>query len=222
LEVCEVMRQSDEEFLEERKLMVERQLRGRGIYEARLLAAFESIPRHLFVPEDLRLLAYEDCPHPIGYGQTISQPYIAAYMTRSLGLTGTEHMLEVGTGSGYQAAILSRLVADVHTIELIPALADRAAHILAELGLTNVFVHIGDGSRGWIKEAPYDAIMVTAAAPRAPKSLLNQLAGQGRMILPVGPSGYQDLQLWTRQGDSFSQETLLPVAFVPLRGKEGV
>jgi protein-L-isoaspartate(D-aspartate) O-methyltransferase len=143
-------------------------------------------------------------------------------MTQSLGLTGTEHVLEVGTGSGYQAAILSCLVREVHTIELIPSLADRASHTLADLGVTNVFIHIGDGSQGWAESAPYDAIIVTAAAPRVPKSLLDQLADDGRMILPVGPSGYQELELWRRAGDSLSHETLLPVAFVPLRGKEGV
>ena len=211
-----------QKFLDERKHMVERQLRARGINDARVLAAFEAIPRHHFMPEEARELAYEDYPHPIGFGQTISQPYIVAYMTQSLGLTGTEQVLEVGTGSGYQAAILSRLVHEVHTIELIPALADRAAHTLAGLGVTNVFIHIGDGSLGWSESAPYDAIMVTAAAPRVPKSLLNQLADHGRMILPVGERGFQVLELWTREGESFSQETLLPVAFVPLRGKEGM
>jgi protein-L-isoaspartate(D-aspartate) O-methyltransferase len=211
-----------QEFLDERKRMVERQLRARGINDPRVLAAFESIPRHLFVPEESRLSAYEDCPHPIGFGQTISQPYIVAYMTQSLGLTGTERVLEVGTGSGYQAAILSCLLNEIHTIELIPSLADGASHILAILGVKNVFIHIGDGSQGWAESAPYDAIIVTAAAPHVPKSLLDQLADQGRMILPVGPSGYQELELWRREGDSFSQETLLPVAFVPLRGKEGV
>jgi len=211
-----------QEFLEERKRMVERQLRGRGIIDVRVLAAFESIPRHLFVPEESQPWAYEDRPHPIGFGQTISQPYIVAYMTQSLGLTGTEHVLEVGTGSGYQAAILSCLAQEVHTIELIPSLADRASHTFADLGVKNIFIHIGDGSQGWMEFAPYDAIIVTAAAPRVPKSLLNQLADHGRMILPVGESGFQELELWRREGESFSQETLLPVAFVPLRGKEGV
>jgi protein-L-isoaspartate(D-aspartate) O-methyltransferase len=211
-----------QDFFEERKRMVERQLRARGINDARVLVAFETVPRHLFMPEEIRDSAYEDYPHPIGHGQTISQPYIVAYMTQSLELTGTEHVLEVGTGSGYQAAILSRLVREVHTIELIPVLAKSAAHILADLGMTNVFIHIGDGSLGWSESAPYDAIMVTAAAPRVPQSLLNQLADHGRMILPVGERGFQVLELWTREGESFSQETLLPVAFVPLRGKEGV
>jgi len=210
-----------QEFFNKRKWMVEQQLRARGIHDVRVLAAFESIPRHLFVPEESRKRAYEDSPHRIGFEQTISQPFIVAYMTQLLELTGTEHVLEVGTGSGYQTAILSRLAQVVHTIELIPALAERAAHALADLGVTNVFIHVGDGSQGWIESAPYDAIIVAAATPRVPKSLLHQLADHGRMILPVGASRFQKLELWQRERDSFSHETLLPVAFVPLRGKEG-
>ncbi len=131
-------------------------------------------------------------------------------------------MLEVGTGSGYQAAILSALTAEVHTIELIPALADRAKAVFEHLGIRNIFLHVGDGSLGWDEAAPYDAILVTAAGPRVPKSLLNQLADRGRMVLPVGERGDQVLELWRRDGETFPHETLLPVAFVPLRGKEGV
>jgi protein-L-isoaspartate(D-aspartate) O-methyltransferase len=211
-----------QDYLEERKRMVARQLRGNGISDRRVLEAFESIPRHLFVPEEYRSAAYEDRPLPIGFEQAISQPYIVAYMIQSLELTGTERVLEVGTGSGYLAAILSSLVPEVHTIELIPALAERAAKTLTALGITNIFIHIGDGSQGWIESAPYDEIMVSAAAPRVPKSLLDQLAEHGRMILPVGQGGYQELELWTRDGDSFSHDTLVPVAFVPLRGREGI
>ncbi|HEY5731165.1 MAG TPA: protein-L-isoaspartate(D-aspartate) O-methyltransferase [Anaerolineales bacterium] len=209
-------------YLEERKYMVARQLRGYGISNQRVLEAFELIPRHLFVPDEYRSSAYDDRPLPIGFQQTISQPYIVAYMAQLLGLTGIERVLEVGAGSGYQAAILSALALEVHTIELIPALAERAATTLDELGFTNVFVHIGDGSKGWIETAPYDAIIVSAAAPHVPKCLLDQLADHGRMILPVGQSGNQELELWTRRGESFSHESLLPVAFVPLRGEEGV
>ncbi len=211
-----------QDFLEERKHMVARELRARKITDERVLAAFESIPRHLFVPEKSRLLAYEDCPHPIGFGQTISQPFIVAYMIQALELINTERVLEVGTGSGYQAAILSCLAQEVHTVELIPALADRAAQTLADLGIKNVFVHIGDGSVGWPESALYDAIIIAAAASRVPKSLLSQLSDHGRMILPIGGSGFQVLQLWRRAKESFSHEMLLPVAFVPLRGKEGV
>ena len=212
----------DQDFLAERKLMVSRQLMRGGISDRRVLEAFASIPRHLFVPMEYRKFAYEDRPLLIGFKQTISQPYIVAYMTQSLALTGVERVLEVGTGSGYQAAILSRLVAEVHTVELIPALAERARETLDGLGITNVQVHIGDGSLGWDASAPYDAILVTAAGPRVPKSLLNQLADGGRMILPVGEPGFQNLELWHREGDSFTNEILLSVAFVPLRGREGV
>jgi len=211
-----------QDFLDQRKQMVARQLHARGINDPRILEAFESIPRHRFVPEDAQVWAYDDYAHRIGFEQTISQPYIVAYMTQLLELTGTERVLEVGTGSGYQAAILSRLAREVHTIELIPALAERAAHVLTDLEITNVFIHIGDGSLGWSESAPYDAIIVTAAAPHVPKSLLNQLTDHGRMILPVGESGFQELELWQRAGESFSYKTLLAVAFVPLRGKEGV
>lgn len=207
---------------EARKQMVARQLRGRGIVDVRVLEAFEAVPRHLFVPEEAREFAYDDRPLLIGYQQTISQPFIVAYMTQALELTGTERVLEVGTGSGYQSAILARLAREVHTVELIPPLAKRAAHALSQIGATNVHLHMGDGSLGWAAAAPYDAIIVTAAAPRVPKSLLNQLTDHGRMILPVGESGFQELELWQRTGDSFSHEPLLPVAFVPLRGKEGV
>ncbi len=209
-------------FFDERKTMVARQLRARGISDNRILAAFEAVPRHLFVPEELRHLAYADCPHHIGFGQTISQPFIVAYMLQLLALMGTERVLEVGTGSGYQAAILARLVQEVHTVELIPELAKRAAHTLTQLNITNVLIHIGDGSLGWSDCAPYDAIVVSAAAPSVPKSLLAQLADRGRMILPVGERGEQDLQLWQRNNDQFTHETLLAVAFVPLHGREGV
>lgn len=212
----------EQDFAAERKLMVARQLRGHGISDRRVLEAFESVPRHLFVPEEYRHAAYEDGPLPIGFNQTISQPFIVAYMTQLLDLTGSERVLEVGTGSGYQAAVLSALTAEVHTIELIPALADRAKTVFEQLGLRNIFPHLGDGSLGWADSAPYDAILVTAAGPRVPKSLLNQLAEGGRMVLPVGERGDQVLELWRREGEQFTHETLLPVAFVPLRGKEGV
>ena len=193
-----------QEFFDERKRMLERQLRAYGINDRRVLAAFESIPRHLFVPEEARMGAYDDRPHPIGFGQTISQPFIVAYMTQLLELTGTERVLEVGTGSGYQAAILSRLAREVHTLELIPDLAERAVQTLTDLEITNVFIHIADGSQGWIESAPYDAIIVAAAAPRVPESLLEQLADHGRMILPVGEGRAQTLELWRRAGASFS------------------
>jgi len=212
----------EQDFLAERKLMVSRQLMRGGISDRRVLEAFASIPRHLFVPAEYRNAAYEDHPLPIDFKQTISQPFIVAYMAQSLELTGSERVLEVGTGSGYAAAILSALVPEVHTIEFIPALAERAARTLTELGIENVFIHVGDGSQGWNEAAPYDAIMVSAAAPRIPKPLLDQLADNGRMILPIGEMGYQELELWRRNGESFSHETLVAVAFVPLRGRDGI
>jgi protein-L-isoaspartate(D-aspartate) O-methyltransferase len=212
----------EQDFLVERKRMAAHQLRARGIRDRRVLEAFESTPRHLFVPLEYRESAYADAPLPIGFKQTISQPFIVAYMTQSLGLTGSERVLEVGTGSGYQAAILSSLVREVHSVEMIPDLADRATKTLADLGITNVFIHLGDGSQGWIECAPYDGILVTSAAPHVPKPLLDQLAQHGRMILPVGETGVQELEFWRREDDSFPHETLLPVAFVPLHGKDGV
>lgn len=210
------------EFREERKQMVAYQLYARGIKDLRVLDSFAEVPRHIFVPEDALEWAYDDRPLLIGYDQTISQPYIVAYMVQALHLTGAERVLEVGTGSGYQAAILSRLAQEVYTIELIEPLAESAARALAVVGATNVFIHIGDGSRGWPEAAPYDAIIVSAAAQHVPKSLLDQLSSHGRMILPVSTGKYQNLELWTREDDSFSHETLIPVAFVPLRGGKGI
>ena len=212
----------EHDFLVERMRMVAVQIRGRGITDEQVLAAFESVPRHLFVPTDSRDWAYDDGPLPIGFGQTISQPYIVAYMTEALSLSPSDHVLEIGTGSGYQAAILSGLVHDVHSVEMVPALAERAELVLAGLNMKNVSVHVGDGSVGLPDFAPYDAIIVTAAAPHVPKGLLAQLSGAGRMILPIGSSAIQNLELWRRSGDSFSREPLLSVAFVPLRGADGV
>lgn len=210
-----------QDFAEARKRMVAGQLRPRGINDRRVLEAFESVPRHLFVPEDEREWSYDDYPLPIGFQQTISQPYIVGYMLQMLALTGTERVLEVGTGSGYQTALLSRLAAEVHTIELIPALAERASIVLAGTEATNILLHIGDGSQGWSESAPFDAIVVSAATPHVPQPLLDQLAGGGRMILPVGGRGFQELELWRHEGESFTHESLLAVAFVPLRGMDG-
>lgn len=199
--------------------MVEEQILGRGLRDPRLLAAFESVPRHLFVPEEDRALAYADGPLPIGFDQTISQPYIVALMTSLLHLEGNEQVLEVGTGSGYQAAILSYMAGEVHTVEYLPQLAERAKRLLSEY--PNVFCHIGDGSLGWQESAPYDGIVVTAAAPEAPQTLLDQLNNGGRLVIPVGRRGYQKLELWMRSGSQFDREALIEVAFVPLRGEYG-
>jgi protein-L-isoaspartate(D-aspartate) O-methyltransferase len=200
---------------------VRTQLAERGIRDARVLDAMHAVPRHEFVPEGLRQDAYEDHPLPIGEGQTISQPYIVALMTSLAALQGDENVLEIGTGSGYQAAVLACLARTVHTIERHPALSMWAASTLADLGYKNVSVHQGDGSSGWPEAAPYQAILVTAAAPRPPQPLLDQLAEDGRLIIPVGERRTQDLQVWRREGGHFSWEAIIPVAFVPMRGELG-
>lgn len=201
--------------------MVDEQIINRGIIDERLIRAMQIVPRHLFVPESHQHLAYSDGPLPIGFGQTISQPYIVALMISELRLTGNEHVLEIGTGCGYQTAILSHLVEDVITIEIVPELAQRAVNSLDQLGLNNVSVLSRDGSTGWEFAAPYDAILISAAAPEVPIPLLHQLADGGRMILPVGIQGYQYLELWTYANSEYQKATGIPVAFVPLRGKYG-
>ncbi len=208
-------------FTAERQRMVDEQLIPRHIRDPRLLDAMRTVPRHLFVPPKVRHLAYADGPLPIGQSQTISQPYIVAYMTELLDLQGDEKVLEIGTGSGYQAAILAELAREVYTIEQHPPLARRAARTLELLGYRNVHVLTGDGSRGLPEHAPYDAIIVTAAAPHIPQTLLDQLADGGRLVAPVGGEQGQILQRWQREGQSFLAENLAPVAFVPLRGQFG-
>ncbi len=198
--------------------MVERQLANRDIRDPQVLDAMRSVPRHRFVPVDRRLSAYEDRALPIGYRQTISQPYIVAYMTQALQIAPDARVLEVGTGSGYQAAVLSEVAAKVYTIEIVPELANRARETLAELGYTNVEVRLGDGYEGWRNEAPFDAIMVTAAPDHVPEPLIEQLAPGGRMIIPVGENR-QSLTLITRTPAGVSRENLLPVLFVPMTGR---
>lgn len=210
-----------DKYERQRLQMVNKQILRRGLKNPRLLTAFESVPRHLFVPEDYRYAAYDDGPLPIGYSQTISQPYIVALMTDLLGLEGGECVLEIGTGSGYQAAILAMMTAEVHTVEYVPELAVKADKLIKELGLDNVHVHIGDGSLGWPETAPYSGILVAAAAPNAPRALLQQLEDGGRLVLPVGGRGMQNLEVWEKQGDEFHSKTEAAVAFVPLRGEQG-
>ncbi|HEY9078157.1 MAG TPA: protein-L-isoaspartate(D-aspartate) O-methyltransferase [Anaerolineaceae bacterium] len=206
---------------QEREQMVREQIERRGIRDPRLLAALRRIPRHLFVPPAERSMAYSDGPLPIGHGQTISQPYIVALMTELAELTGSENVLEVGTGSGYQAALLACLARSVHTIELHAELAEQARQIFTDLELENIYAHTGDGSLGWQAAAPYDAILVTAAAPQPPQPLFEQLAEGGRLVIPVGARGYQELQVWRRQGGELACRDVLGVAFVPLRGRHG-
>ncbi|MEW5869233.1 MAG: protein-L-isoaspartate(D-aspartate) O-methyltransferase [Chloroflexota bacterium] len=213
--------QDEETYQAERRLMVETQIAARGVRNRRVLEAMRSVPRHAFVQPEYHHLAYTDGPLPIGSGQTISQPYIVALMSELLELRGMETVLEVGTGSGYQAAILAHLARQVYTIERHASLARFAARILADLELDNVHVHVGDGSLGLPEQAPFDAIIVTAAAPRLPQPLLEQLQDNGRLVIPVGSRGGQYLERWRRRGQEYSQESLLPVAFVPLVGEQG-
>lgn len=205
----------------ERDRMVESQLVSRGIHDPRVLEAMRHVPRHEFVAPEYHSAAYDDCPLPIGDSQTISQPYIVALMSELLELKGDEIVLEVGTGSGYQAAILGELARQVHTIERHARLSQSAGSILTRLGYQNIQVHVGDGSQGLLEYAPYDAIIVTAAAPETPQPLLDQLKDGGRLVIPVGRRFEQSLQRWRRQGDRLKHENLLPVAFVPLIGEEG-
>jgi protein-L-isoaspartate(D-aspartate) O-methyltransferase len=202
--------------------MVKLQIESRDIVDPRVLSAMRSVPRHLFVPPGSHREAYEDHPVPIGCGQTISQPYIVAFMTEALELRATDRVLEIGTGSGYQAAILSELCAEVFTVERIAELGERARRILADQGCTNVTVRTGDGSDGWPEMGPFDAIIVTAAAPQIPAALRDQLADNGRLVLPVGSiSGIQEIVVARKTGGSISVRARLGCRFVPLRGRSG-
>jgi protein-L-isoaspartate(D-aspartate) O-methyltransferase len=213
---------NDSEFQALRRQMVETQLRERGIHDPRVLEAMLSVPRHEFVSPDLRHLAYRDTPLPIGDDQTISQPYIVALMTQLLHLTGVESVLEVGTGSGYQTAILCRLAAQVYSLERHPRLAQRAAQTLSRLNFDNVEIHVGDGSQGLPDMAPFDAVIVAAAAPALPGPLRSQLRERGgRMVLPIGDRNNQYLEVVTRQGNRWEIERTEPVKFVPLIGRYG-
>lgn len=201
--------------------MVETQLtgEGRGVTNRAVLDAMRSVPRHEFVPRHLRFQAYRDSPLPIGYGQTISQPYIVAFMTEQLQPKPEDRVLEIGTGSGYQAAVLSKLVAQVCSIEIIEPLAKRAKADLQRLGYTNVFVRVGDGYKGWPEAAPFDAIIVTCAPEAVPRALSEQLKEGGRMIIPVGTALDQQLVLLRKQGGKLEQRSVLPVRFVPMTGQ---
>lgn len=205
------------ERADERERMVDAQLVAREIHDERVLAAMRRIPRHRFVPESQRALAYEDRPLPIGHSQTISQPFVVAYMTERLALTGSERVLEVGTGSGYQTAVLAELAREVWSIEIVPELANGARELLRTLGYVKVQVRAGDGYQGWPEAAPFDAILVAAAPDHVPQPLLDQLAPGGRMILPVGDD-QQSLLLVRRTPEGFRREEVLPVRFVPMTG----
>lgn len=201
-----------------RARMVEQQLRTRGIEDARVLDAMAAVPRHAFVPEELAGQAYSDRPLPIGHGQTISQPYIVALMSELADIRPGERALEVGTGSGYAAAVLSELADSVYTIEIVQPLAASAAERLRRLGYANVRVRFGDGYRGWPERAPFDAIVVTAAPEYVPQPLLDQLAVGGRLVIPVGGAS-QDLIEITRTADGLVERSVIPVRFVPMTGE---
>ena len=209
-------------FAREREQMVQRQIAARGVRNPQVLDAMRSVPRHLFVPAGNRDMAYNDQPLPIGNGQTISQPYIVAYMTEALDPGPDDRVLEIGTGSGYQAAVLAEIVKDVFTIEIVPKLGNRASKLLDELGYGNIHVRIGDGYLGWPEEAPFDAVIVTAAPERIPEALIMQLREGGAMIIPVGRrGGVQRLLKGVRKGDQLITTKELDVRFVPMvRGGE--
>jgi protein-L-isoaspartate(D-aspartate) O-methyltransferase len=210
--------QRGDAFAEPRRRMVEDQIARRGISAPTVLRAMNEVPRHLFVPEALRDLAYDDRALPIGNEQNILQPYLVALMADLLELDGTERVLEIGTGTGYQAAVLSRIAGEVYTVEIVDDLADRARGTLLALGYGNVRVRAGDGYKGWPEVAPFDAILVTAAPERVPQPLLDQLKLGGRMVIPVG-SFFQDLTVITRTADGFEKRKSIPVRLEPMTGQ---
>jgi len=211
---------STSEFVAERQKMVEEQLKPRGIHDERVLAAMAKVPREEFVPQNMRAQSYADSALPIGHDQTISQPFIVAYMTEQLRLQPTDRVLEIGTGSGYQAAVLAELAKDVYTIEIVEPLAKEASARLARLDYNNAHVKVGDGYQGWPEVAPFDAIIVTCAPDKVPQPLTQQLKEGGRMIIPVG-SGIMDQQLYLleKTNGELAQRAILPVRFVPMAGE---
>ncbi len=214
-------RDDDGQQREARNQMIDRQLSlaGRRIKDERVLKAMREVPRQRFVPRSLRDHAYDDSPLPIGFGQTISQPYIVAFMTEMLRLKPTDRVLEVGTGSGYQTAVLAELAKEIYSIEIIEPLAERAEKTLAEMNIKNVHVRAGDGYQGWPEHAPYDAVIVTCAPDAIPQTLCDQLAEGGRMMIPVGPTaGSQELILLEKHDGKLTQQAVLPVRFVPMTG----
>ncbi|HZI18347.1 MAG TPA: protein-L-isoaspartate(D-aspartate) O-methyltransferase [Pyrinomonadaceae bacterium] len=207
-----------DEFEKERRRMADGQLRAYGIRSDSVLKAMRKVPRHLFVPEEIRHLSYADRPLPIGLEQTISQPAIVAYMTEAADISKKDKVLEIGTGSGYQAAVLGEVAGEVYTIEIIPELAERSRKVLAELGYSNVFVRAGNGYLGWPEQAPFDAILVTAAPDEIPQALIDQLAVGGKMVIPVGV-GDQEMVVVEKGRKGVTKRKTIPVRFVPMTGK---
>ena len=200
-----------------REQMVKEQIANRGVKDERVLKAMRSVPRHLFVPKSSRSISYQDRPLPIGEGQTISQPYIVAYMTEALNLKPKDRVLEIGTGSGYQAAILAELAKEVYTIELVPILGNRASKLLDEMGYKNIFVKVGDGYKGWPDKAPFDAVIVTCAPDKIPKALIDQLKEGGRVIIPVGSQfRAQKLIRGVKKNGRLVTQDVMSVLFVPM------
>lgn len=212
---------SEDRFFQQREHMVETQLLSRDIFDPDVIDAMRNVPRHEFVEPEYLDMAYTDGPLPIGRGQTISQPYIVALMTQLLELKTDEVVLEIGTGSGYQAAVLAHITRQVHTVERHEPLAKKAKDTFLKLKLSNIEVHIGDGTLGLEEYAPYKGIIVTASAPKVPQALIDQLADGGRLVIPVGGRWGQYLERWHRRGEKTSSEGIAPVAFVPLIGKQG-
>ena len=204
------------DFAAQRQRMVQQQLVARGIEDERVLAAMAKVPREEFVPADARVDAYEDGPLPIGHGQTISQPYIVAFMTQQLRPQTSDRVLEIGTGSGYQAAILAELVKEVYSVEIVEPLAKGAEATLARLGYKNIHLKVGDGYKGWPEEAPFDAIIVTCAPDKVPQPLVDQLKDDGRMVIPVGERFAQELYLLEKKNGQLKESVTLPVRFVPM------
>ncbi len=211
---------TDDPYLSKRRTMVEQDIKGRGVTDRKVLDVLLKVPRHLFVDDSMRSMAYEDHPLPIGEGQTISQPYVVALMTEALRLKPADRVLEIGTGSGYQAAVLAEIVKEVYTIEIRKSLAEKASDRLRSLGYTNVKVKYADGYFGWEEYAPFDAIIITASANHIPPPLIKQLRDGGRLIVPLGSTVYyQMLTLVTRKGKDLDVEQMAPVAFVPMTGE---
>ena len=209
--------ENPDEYPRLREQMVKRQIIARGVKNEQVLTAMLTVPRHLFVPETRRSMAYDDTPLPIGEGQTISQPYIVAFMTEALDLKPDDRILEIGTGSGYQAAVLAEIVKDVYTIEIIPIIGNRTSKLLDEMGYTNIHVKIDDGYKGWPEEAPFDAVIVTCAPDKIPQTLIDQLCEGGRIIIPVGSQySAQYLIRGVKKKGRLITENVLPVRFVPM------